>query len=167
MDQPESTAANLDRRSRRRWLQAHSVRPFGRKASSRRRWLQFSLRTAFIVLTVFAIWGGVIANRAREQREATAAIHRIGGHVFYDWQFRDHGNCGPAWLRRLIGDDFFQKAVGVDLGNLPATPESDIVQVIPHLKRLRYLQNVFILAHISKDTKQSLEAALPHCDIYQ
>ncbi len=43
-----------------------------------RRYLTFSLRTFFFVLTAFAVWLGVIAERAREQREAVRAIGALG-----------------------------------------------------------------------------------------
>lgn len=48
-----------------------------------RRYLTFSLRTLFVVLTVLGIWLGVIANRAREQREAVRAIEKAGGFIAY------------------------------------------------------------------------------------
>jgi hypothetical protein len=45
----------------------------------RRRYLTFSLRTLFVLTTAFAIWLGVVVNRAREQREAIKAIEALGG----------------------------------------------------------------------------------------
>lgn len=86
-----------------------------------RRYLTFSLRTLFILLTALAVWLGVAVNRAREQREAVEAIEAAGGEVRYDWQFRRIGGIrvfdrsgrdgptAPTWLRQTIGDDFFQE----------------------------------------------------------
>ncbi len=48
-----------------------------------RRGFPFSVRSFLILLTAFAVVLAVIANRAREQREAVAAIERAGGAVLY------------------------------------------------------------------------------------
>jgi hypothetical protein len=45
------------------------------------KWLQFRLRTAFVVMAVFGIWLGVYVNRARRVRDAVAAIEKLGGHI--------------------------------------------------------------------------------------
>ena len=53
-------------------------------ARPNRRWLQFSLRTFLIVLTLLAMWLGYVSFRAREQRAAVglprfrAPEHEIG-----------------------------------------------------------------------------------------
>src|SRR6185437_11305871 len=105
------------------------------KNESPRRYLTFSLRTLFVLTTVFAVWLGVVVNRAREQREAVKAIEALGGTVAYDWdEFpfdpfasdKRHTPHGPAWLRWLIGDDYFQNAIAVDFTYLffPASPEN-------------------------------------------
>jgi hypothetical protein len=50
-----------------------------------RRWLQFSLRTCFVLLTVFAVWLGWWMNGVHEQRKAARVIREQGGEVsFYD-----------------------------------------------------------------------------------
>ncbi len=107
----------------------------------RQRYVTFSLRTFFVLLTVFAVWLGVVVNRAREQREAVVAIEALGGVVVYDWQpklttqskgkwtaHRITEKQGrwefafatgkrklefPAWLRRIVGDELFQDVHGV------------------------------------------------------
>jgi hypothetical protein len=98
-----------------------------------RRFLQFSLRTFLILLTVGCIWLGWKVERARRQREAVKAIEAIGGVVQYDWQgdigswavWYSGGNYEsrfvpadkvlrvPAWLRQSLGDDFFQRVNAV------------------------------------------------------
>ncbi len=37
----------------------------------RRRWLRFSLRTFFILLTILCVWLAVVTNSARRQRAAS------------------------------------------------------------------------------------------------
>ncbi len=50
-----------------------------------RRWLRFSLRTFFILLTIFCVWLGVVSTSARRQREAVAWVEENHGWIDYDW----------------------------------------------------------------------------------
>jgi internalin A len=90
----------------------------------KRRWFQFSLRTlmAVVLLVAFcmAIWIVPIKNRAERQKAVVAAIIKSGGSVIYDYQLNQHANpptsvkpepTAPAWLRGLLGDDFFTNVV--------------------------------------------------------
>jgi hypothetical protein len=43
-----------------------------------RRWFQYSLRSFFVLVTAFAVWPGVVVDRARERREAVKAIEAFG-----------------------------------------------------------------------------------------
>jgi internalin A len=83
----------------------------------KRRWDQYSLRTLMIVVTLFAIacsWFAVKMGQARRQREAVEALSKLKGspiicNLSYDYQ-QDSPNAkapGPAWLRNLLGIDFF------------------------------------------------------------
>jgi Leucine-rich repeat (LRR) protein len=88
--------------------------PFSRR-------LTFSLRTSMLLVPVVAAWLGWITHRARVQRDAVAAIRDFGGTVRFDWQFVDgtltsgREPAAPRWLRRALGDEFFQEVVYVDL----------------------------------------------------
>lgn len=140
--------------------------------ASPRRWLQFSLRGFFVLLTALAVWLGVIVHRAREQREAVKAIEALEASIGYDWQdvqldpaapFPIAGPLtppAPAWLRRLIGDEYFQNAVIVSFFS-----ETDALKSIPHLKRLRKLKTVTVTPFASGATMDQLRAALPNCKI--
>ena len=128
-----------------------------------RRYLTFSLRTLFVLLTALAVWLGVVINRAREQREAVKAIEALGGEVAYDWAWdvkTPKGPTGPAWLRRLIGDDFFQTVERVSFYNA-----SDCVAAIPDLRRLRELESVSVEPPTSKAAENAFKAALPNCEL--
>ena len=48
-----------------------------------RRWLQFSLRTAFVALTVGCVWLGWATERAKKRGKAIDAILSAGGSVGY------------------------------------------------------------------------------------
>lgn len=169
MDQSESPAANLDRRSRRLWL-------------------QFSLRTAFVVLTAFTPRLGIVINvlnRATEQREAVKAIEALGGTMIYEWEVKpslrtgkkghrqesEPRQDGPAWLRRVFAEHFLQEVHEVTFlranifADIPEATESDILKAIPHLKRLSGLKCVWISKYRHRNAAIRLKAALPGCEI--
>ena len=57
----------------------------------RRRWLRYSLRTFFIVLTIFGVWLGVQVKWIRDRHEALRELHG------FFWTYEDH----PAGGSRL------------------------------------------------------------------
>ena len=97
-----------------------------------RRWYQYSLRTLFLFMVLFAMacsWFTVKMNRARRQEEAVKAIQRAHGTVFYDFHQiapRTVSSAGkprgPQWLRALLDEHYFDTAVQV---NLFGTPNDD------------------------------------------
>ena len=139
-----------------------------------RRNLTFSLRTLFILLTALAVWLGIVVNRAREQREAVKAIEALGGRVQYDWEQdlndpfgEPYGPGGPGWLRKMIGDDFFQDVRQVSFEVGPNT-----TTLIKHLQRMERLNRVLAWCMSEKiDDEQAreeleqLRAELPGCEI--
>jgi hypothetical protein len=104
---------------------------------TRPRWTTISLRGLLLLVLAIALWLGWIANQAREQREAVAALQKFGGFVHYDWEFVNgpvkvpRGSLiwkpswgkftpggkpwAPDWLRRALGDECFQSIVHVSL----------------------------------------------------
>ena len=164
MEPSESTAANLDRRSRRRWL-------------------QFSLRGFLVVLTAFAVWLGFKVERVRNQREAVKAIEALGQSVRYDWHppfsqwgsrypppTNDHPN-GPKWLRALIGDDYFQDVEGVEIEFMmfyrDEVDAAFVPNIIEQLKRLPSLKVLQLDGgqFVPDEVIDQFTAALPHCKI--
>jgi hypothetical protein len=142
-----------------------------------RRYLAFSLRTHFILLTALSVWLGVVVNRAREQREAVKAIKALGGGILYDWQLEytragelvntdKDAPDGPAWLRRVIGDDFFQHVYFVVFQIIPSTPDADIMKAVPALKRLRGLSILGLPSSTSDETRHRIATALPNCEVF-
>jgi hypothetical protein len=87
----------------------------------KRRWFQFSLRTLMIFTLICAIGSACLAprlQRAQRQKSAVEGILKDGGVVWYDYEVNSEGNQiagaerpGPAWLRKLLGDDFFADPV--------------------------------------------------------
>ena len=101
------------------------------------RWKTISLRGLLLLILAIALWLGWIVNKARQQREAVAALQKFGGFVHYDWEFVDgpvkvpRGNrlwmpswgkftpgrkpWAPDWMRRALGDEYFQSIAHVSL----------------------------------------------------
>jgi len=89
-----------------------------RRKSNRRRWFQFSLRTLFVVMTIAALWLGMVMHRARKLRRSVHAITAAGGAIYFhhQWEDAEAPPPGPTWLRRLVGDEPFVTPVCVFLG---------------------------------------------------
>jgi hypothetical protein len=73
-----------------------------------------SLRALMILVLVVAAALGWRVNRAHTQARAVARIKQAGGLVVYDHQFdgtSPYKNRSaprvPAWLRRMVGDEYF------------------------------------------------------------
>jgi hypothetical protein len=110
------------------------------EANSPRRWYQFSLRTFLILVTLLAMWLGYISFRAREQQAAVRRINELGGSVQYDYQIGIYPTTSPAgwpWLRKLVGDEYFQDVVAVNLNDTKVS-DADL-GVIGKLRRTKRL----------------------------
>ena len=82
-----------------------------------------------------------LMRRAERQRRAVQAIRKAGGQVCYDYEFDflvKPKPPGPAWLRRLVGIDFFANVVHVyldtevddeDLEHLNGLPKLDTLSL--------------------------------------
>jgi hypothetical protein len=101
------------------------------------RWKSISVRGLLLLILVIALWLGHIVYKARDQREAVAALQKFGGFVHYDWEFvdgpvkvpRGHSIWMPSWgkltpgrkprvpywMRRALGDEYFQSLAHVSL----------------------------------------------------
>ena len=111
--------------------------------------LRFSLRALLIALTAICIWLGVKVNHARNNRQAIDAARSMGAFIEYAHQFpkgygkpgsRRDGNAqppGPAWLRNLVGDEYFVSVVGLQF--LKETPADDDLAKLSPLTDLRFL----------------------------
>ncbi len=119
------------------------------------RWrFQFSIRSLLVMVVVVAVpcsWLAVEIKKARQQEEAANGIPVVGGEVSYDWEVDVAGNplpnaepSGPAWLRNLLGRDFFARVISADI-NVPVqrvgpspyvTVGVEHLDGLPHLRRL-------------------------------
>lgn len=151
-------------------------------AKPKRRWFQFGLRAFLLAFTLLSLWLGFATQRAAEQKRAIAAIRRRGGDVIYQHQYDNRiifqpgtpvvfkGRVmpwlsmggyqinyeapppGPAWLRSLLGDDYFQTVYQVNMRSCN-DDDLDLIAALPDVKQLR-LGGVEIandgLRHIAK-----------------
>jgi hypothetical protein len=96
-----------------------------------------SVRTLMLLVLLACLALGWRVNRAQTQRRAVARIKAAGGSVKYDyevggeyppkWAVRTKGEpvpWGPAWLRKWIGDEYFQEVTIVSLGGDRVTDDS-------------------------------------------
>jgi hypothetical protein len=109
---------------------------------------RYSLRTAGVLVTLFCIWLGWHANRARHQRIAVEQLHSIRATVVYDRQVGEL--YVPSWIRTKIGDDFFLNVVEVRLHDyrvgrqsLPLPPSQidlavDAMRYLPRLRQVTF-----------------------------
>lgn len=88
----------------------------------RRRWMQFSLRGLLVTTMALALWLGWVAERAMRQKEAVALLEGWGARIDYAHQWQGPlkpRKTGPppgwSWLRKLLGPQFFDKVVSVEL----------------------------------------------------
>jgi hypothetical protein len=100
----------------------------------KRRWLQFSLRTLPIFTLICAIASTWVARRMkqrREEREVVEAILKHGaGRVYYDYQLIQGGEpSGPAWLRRFVGEDFFNEIKVLSLNRLNGFDDTELARL--------------------------------------
>jgi hypothetical protein len=136
-----------------------------------RRWLRFTLRGMFLAVLVAAIALAWLRYVVRQQRDAVEAIVRSGGGVVYvDGSSRgalgvaalEAGPSGPAWLRRLLGDDYFFDVVEVHLSGGATDDTLRVCKDLPELRRVQVTRAPKVtgrgLAHL-RDAK-SLEGVL-------
>jgi len=80
----------------------------------KRRWYQYSLRTLFVLMTLFAIfcsWYSYELKQAAKRRAAVEAIRRAGGQVYYILDAPDSDGCTRigeklptlVWLQPFTG----------------------------------------------------------------
>jgi hypothetical protein len=100
-------------------------------APPRRRRLAISVRGLLLLVLLVGVFLGWRVHRAREQQRAARVVRDNGGTLHYDWEFAGGTFTpggkppGPAWLRRLLGDEYFQEVAWVSIADTdPMDPEN-------------------------------------------
>ncbi len=112
----------------------------------RRRWLRLSLRGLMVLVLIIGGVVGWLAHTVRTQRQAIAAVRAAGGSVQinYHWRAMSIGPQGAVladepvlrtWLRRWLGDEWFQHVWNVSLKSGPVDPQ--MFAALAHFDRLQ------------------------------
>jgi Leucine Rich Repeat (LRR) protein len=109
------------------------------------RWLRFSLRTTFVLVTLYCGWLAFLTLRAREQHEAVERVMQLHGAVAYGFEIDADGNWKrnaqplvPAWIRGRMGEDYF-RCVAIVNFNENADPADDDLRVFAKLRDVQQL----------------------------
>ena len=105
---------------------------------------QFSIRSLLVLTVAVAVpcsWLAVEMGKAREQREAVAAL---GEAVAYDYEVDQAGDWllnteppPPLWLWNILGTDFFGDVVAVFIQDSNAADTKvENLECLPHLRSL-------------------------------
>jgi hypothetical protein len=129
----------------------------------RLRWFRFSLRTLLVVVTLAGCglgWLGLKVREARRQQADVAVFLKLGGWIDYDYEYDPKNSIprhyvpnatppGPAWLRRVLGDDFFSSVYTVSFADLVlANPVTD--GDLKHLRGFTKLKTLVLTgAHVT------------------
>jgi hypothetical protein len=138
-----------------------------------RKLFRLSLRALLLLVALACVWMAIESSQARAQKRTVQWVIQNGGKVRYDWQYRRQGKPlveptppGPRWLRRLIGDDYFQTVTHVWLRNakirdlqwVRSLPEVRMVHLgdneindISPLAGLKNLRDVYLPANQIED----------------
>jgi hypothetical protein len=158
---------------------------------------QFSIRALLLLALVVAIpfsWLATEMKEARAQHDVVVWIEKAGGTVHYDYQLDPSGDeipgakpPGPAWLRKMLGDDLLVDLRQVHLSSSEVS-DDDLkrLEALARLQRLdvdytkvadaglEHLQGLRQLKYLElSETKvtdagvKRLQQILPHCEIVQ
>ena len=162
------------------------------KDKPKRRWYQYSLRSLFVLMTLFALvcsWYAYEMQKAAKRRAAIAEIEKLGGEVQY-YDPSDPATPGKpprwfSWLRQLHGDEHLGNAVGVFFWNTQTTDAGlEHLKDLPKLsllylrstqitnaglEHLKSLKNLILLdikgTQVTDEGVEKLQEALPYCTI--
>ena len=106
-----------------------------------KRFVRISLRTLFVLVTVFAVWLAVQANRVHREQEAVAWVEANSSHVEYDWGVQVDPVSGvehasSKLLRNLLGDEYFKTVVAIDFWGSTKVAELTPLANLTKLKSL-------------------------------
>ncbi len=122
---------------------------------------QFSIRSLLLLTVAVALPCSWLAARMRQaagQQRVVQEIEAAGGLVVYDFQLDPSGKQNakaqmpePAWLRDLLGEDYFHDILALDLRHTGITDET-----LPRLAGLTCLK------HLDLQNTEVSDAGLEH-----
>lgn len=121
-----------------------------------------------VAVSLAAVLMAAVSEAARNQKKVAATVVAKGGDIYYRHQrikyhrYSQNAPPGPAWLRHLVGDDYFQSAECIILRG-DKFVDDDLLAI----RQLSSLTDLFV-AHenqITPGALRRLQAMLPHCYI--
>ncbi len=92
------------------------------KLKPKRRWLTYSLRSFFLIVTVGCVTFGFWAHWLAKQKAIVEWVKEQGGVCYYEFELNEKRNVittpkrpGPHLAQTLLGDDYFANVVAVDI----------------------------------------------------
>ncbi len=117
----------------------------------KRRWLQFSLRTLFVLTTLFALWIGWRVHLVRKHKQAVDAIQQLGGSIQFHSDLADDAEPStPPWVENLLAKLFPAKVHSVYF------PDSTTDADLAHLAAFQHTERLDL------DNTQISDAGLEH-----
>jgi hypothetical protein len=155
-----------------------------RMATSKRRWMQFSLRGAFFIVTLLCVALSLWIMPAERQRRAVGIIEARGGRAKYAERYPTRSFV-ETYLRRWLPRTYFNNVEQVDLSRSKVTDadlaslsvlttlrslaidDTQITDVgLAHLHRLRKLERLtFSRTSATLDGRARLQRELPDCRV--
>lgn len=120
------------------------------KLKPTRRWMQVSLRTVLVLVTLLCVALGLWVGSAERQRRAVADIEKLGGDVKYVEPAASE-KFPVTYLRRWLPADYFDEIEWVDLANTQVTDAG-----------LAYLQGLTGLQALWLNNTHVTDAGLAH-----
>jgi hypothetical protein len=121
---------------------------------------QFSIRSLLLLTITVAIpssWLAVEMQQGKRQKKAVEALIKLGGSLKYDFEINSSGDLiqgplqpGPAWVRSLLGNDFFTSVVYVYLSGMTVTNAD-----VEYLNELTQLNTLIIIRASFSDAEMS------------
>jgi hypothetical protein len=125
------------------------------KLTPKRRWVQVSLRTVLVLVTVLCVALSLWVVPAERQRRAVAAIRALGGNISYGKEV-----ASDTFLRRWLQAYLLE----VKIVDLDATQVTDAGLV--HLQGLTSLRELRLArTQVTNGGVTRLRQALPNCQI--
>jgi hypothetical protein len=108
---------------------------------AKRRWYQFSLRSALIITALVAIACSMLGSKieqTRRERDTVKKIAECGGDAVYDYEEENLNEpYGPEWLRGILGENFFSEVVAAYRVQLDGEALKDVLETLPYVKELQ------------------------------
>jgi hypothetical protein len=117
----------------------------GPRLHTLRKHLSFSVRALILVVLVIGAFVGHVVRGAHAQRDAVAAIEKLGGYVIYNWNWTAEKVVvggkpwAPAWLVDQVGADYFGHVTCVGCGTTSASDIDRLIEQILNLNRVQHL----------------------------